>query len=218
VVEISQGELLRISGGYLTSWRGMPRLTLDEKDRIEKADLPEFPREGELASARSTTLESVFSEGGAIDVNIRGIAVDIKENSGLVLRCPECKRVVQKGECRIHNVVEPVPDLRVKGIIDDATGSCVFVLNRHLTESMLGASMEDCQKALAEGKEGAGIYSRVEGSVLGRPFDVRGDVTRDQYGFMLIATDIKPVSIDAAHEARLMAERWASEGDGPGGD
>lgn len=212
-VELLQGDLVKLSGGYLAAWRGIPRLTLDEKDRVEKVEL-DFPGIEELGKARGTCLENVFSEGGAIDINVRGIAVDIKENSGLIFRCPECKRVVLKGECKVHQKVEPVPDLRVKGIIDDATGSCVFVLNKALTESILGMNLEECRREVEKGSDPSSIYARVERSVLGRPFDVRGDVTRDQFGYMLIATDVNPVSIDAALEARRMTDEWRNEDDG----
>jgi hypothetical protein len=92
----------------------------------------------------------------------------------------------------------------------------VFVLNKALTESVLGMSLDECKREVEKGSDQSAIYVRAERSVLGRPFDVRGDVTRDQFGYMLIATGVKSVSIDAALEARRMTDEWRNEDEGGG--
>lgn len=213
-VDIEQGSVIRVSGGYITSWRGIPRLTLDERDRIEAVDEPGFPGVEDLSASRTVTLERVFSEGGGLDVLIRGFVVDIRENSGYILRCPTCSRLVQMGTCRIHGKVEARPDLRVKGVIDDATDTCMFILGRDLTSSLLGMDIEECRAEIARMNDPLCIVSLLEERLLGRPFDISGNITRDDFGYMLIASDIQPVSLDAAVEAERIIEAWRSGGEG----
>jgi replication factor A1 len=209
---LERGDLVRISGGYLASWRGIPRLTLDEKDHIEKIEM-DFPGLDALDQPRSTTLGVIFSEGGGLDVSIRGLIVELKENSGLIYRCTECRRVVNGpgGRCVTHPEGKVGSDLRVKGIIDDSTGSCIFVLGRALTEQILGMKIEECEKEVEKTRDPLSIFLKLERVMLGRPYEIRGEVLRDQFGYMLIARGITPIKIDAVSEARRLKDEWERE-------
>ena len=78
---------------------------------------------------------------------LEGIITAIIRESGLIFRCPHCKRVlIEDVVCVVHVEVEPLADLRIKARIETKGGIYSILLNRTLTEKVIGMSLEDAQK------------------------------------------------------------------------
>jgi replication factor A1 len=97
-----------------------------------------------------------------------GALVDIQKGSGLVKRCPICKRAVQRGVCQAHGKVTGTPDLRIKGILDDGIKTKNILIGRELTEKLTGLTVESAQQMVMENldSEAAGSYAKEK--LLGR--------------------------------------------------
>jgi len=203
---IKPGDAVRISGAYIKSWKGIPGLTFDERSKVEKLERTKLPELKDLKAGTVMTIEEVATRGGAADVTLRGIIIDVKPGSGLVLRCPECKRVVQKGVCRVHGAVKGTPDLRIKAALDDGTGALIAVIGRELTEKITGKRLEDYMRLVAELANPDAVRAEIMEKVIARPMEVSGNVTADDYGLMLIATSARLVEVDVQAEARAMLE------------
>ncbi len=181
---------------YVNSFHGMPSINIGEKSALEKFDgsLPGY-------RTRRCSLAELTEGDGAYDIEVEGDVVSIRPGSGLIERCPVCSRVMQKGQCRAHGRSEGVKDLRIKAILDDGTGSLICVFDRTLTRALLGIELE---MALATGDEN--VEERVKTALIGRPFIIRGNVTRGDYGRILIASRVKKPDDDIGKLAReLMA-------------
>jgi len=203
---VKPGDAVRISGAYIKAWRGMPELTFDERSKVEPLEKSALPDLKQLKAGTLVTIEEIAGRGGAADVTVRGIIIDVKPGSGLVLRCPECKRVVQKGACRVHGNVKGIPDLRIKAAMDDGTGALIVVLGRELTERLTGRRLEDYMRLVAELANPDAVRSEIMEKVIARPIEVSGNVTADDYGLMLIATSARMLEVDVQAEARAMLE------------
>jgi len=203
---LKPGDAVKITGAYIKAWRGIPQLTFDERSKVEKLDKAKLPGLKELKAASVLSIEDITARGGAADVSVRGIIIDVKPGSGLVLRCPECKRVVQKGACRIHGNVKGTPDLRIKAALDDGTGALIAVLGRELTEKITGRKLEDYMRLVAELANPDAVRAEIMEKVIARPIEVTGNVTADDYGLMLIAQTAKLVEVDVQAEARALLE------------
>lgn len=201
---LKAGDAVKVTGAYIKAWRGIPQLTFDERSKVEKLEKPKLPGLKELKAASVLTVEDITGRGGAADVSVRGIIIDIKPGSGLVLRCPECKRVVQKGACRLHGNVKGIPDLRIKAALDDGTGALIAVIGRELTEKLTGKKLEDYMRLVAELANPDAVRADIMEKIIARPIEVTGNVTADDYGLMLIAQSAKLVEIDVQAEARAM--------------
>jgi ssDNA-binding replication factor A large subunit len=164
---------------YVNSFHGMPSVNIGEKSIVA-----EFEGEVPPYTVRRCGLSELSEGDGAYDIEIEGDVVSIRPGSGLIERCPVCSRVMQKGQCRAHGRAEGVKDLRIKAIVDDGTGSMICVFDRTLTRAILGDMLE------AELENGAGdnVEDRIKAALIGMPFVVRGNVTRGDYGRILIAT------------------------------
>jgi replication factor A1 len=203
---LKPGDAVRISGAYIKSWKGIPRLTFDERSKVETLERSKLPDMKELRAGAVLTIEEVAGRGGAADVTLRGIIIDVKPGSGLVLRCPECKRVVQKGVCRVHGTVKGTPDLRIKAALDDGTGALIAVLGKELTEKITGRKLEDYMRLVAELANPDAVRAEIMEKVIARPMEITGNVTADDYGLMLIASSARMVDFDVQAEARAMLE------------
>ncbi|HLF05749.1 MAG TPA: hypothetical protein VI893_01000 [Thermoplasmata archaeon] len=211
-MKLTKGDAVRISGGYVRAWRGLPRMSIDTRDTIEVVDgkdtkLPPLEKLGEPVR---TSLESSFRQGGSIDALFSGVVVDVRDSSGYIMRCPDCNRVLQKGTCRVHAKQKGVPDLRIKAVIDDGTGACIFVVGKDATESLVAITLDEAKRQVTESGDPAIVLQTIESKILGRNLEVRGNLTSDEYGFMVIGTEARFSTLDAAEEAsRLLEEMGA---------
>jgi replication factor A1 len=204
--ELHEGDVLRVEGAYVKSWRGIPQVSFDERALVKKLGDAELPPMDELGRSPRMWIEDLSERGGGVDVTVRGILIDLKEGSGLVYRCPECKRVLRKGVCRIHGEVSGTPDLRVKAVLDDGSGALTAVFGKDLTEGLLDKTVEECIAQAKEAMSQEVIRDELADLLVAQPVEARGNVTSDDYGLMMIVDQAKILKVDVREEARAMLE------------
>src|SRR5512137_2730936 len=147
--KLKQGEVVRISRATVKAWRGIPQLSFDERAELTRIK-EKFPSIEELQKSSTRMISEVASAGGSADATVRGVLLELREGSGLLMRCPECKRALQKGSCKIHGRVDGYPDLRVKAILDDGSGAVSIVLGRELSEKLLEITLDEAMQKAKE--------------------------------------------------------------------
>ncbi|HDP96490.1 MAG TPA: hypothetical protein ENN25_02220 [Euryarchaeota archaeon] len=203
---LKEDDVVCISGASVRFWRGMPQLNFDERAEITRVK-GDFPDAKSLMESQIAEIFSLNEGAGAIDVTINGVIMQIREGSGLIFRCPECKRVLQKGSCRIHGKVDGVADLRVKGVIDDGTGALTAIINRDLTEELIDMTIDECIEKAREVMDYDSIKDILEDRLLAQPLQLRGNVTVDEYGPMMIAQSADRLDPDIKSEAEKLVIR-----------
>ncbi len=204
--QVKEGDEVRIVGAYVKTFRGMPKLNLGDKAEVQPLAKGAL---GDLTSSvpKPRTLEDVELSGGAMDVVVRGTLVDVRDGSGLVMRCPDCRRVLQKSTCRVHGKVKGTDDLRIKAILDDGTASMNVVFGKELTEKLLSITMEEAVKITTEERNPDAIKEMAEEKLFARTLEVRGMVRSDDFGPMMIAREAEFLEADVREEgAKLLTE------------
>ncbi len=193
VPALFSGKAVLAKSVYVNSFHGMPSVNIGERSTLEEFD----GRVPGYATRRCSLAE--LSEGdGAYDIDVEGDIVSIRPGSGLIERCPVCSRVMQKGQCRAHGRSEGVKDLRIKAILDDGTGSMICVFDKLLTRALLGTELEmELESGTVDN-----IEERIKSALIGMPFVIRGNVTRGDYGRILIATKAHKPDEDIGKLAR----------------
>ncbi len=204
--DIEEDDVINVMGGYVRTWRGIPQYSFDDGASVKFLDDSDLPEADELEETSVYTVSDLAKRGGAVDAVVEAVMIDIKSGSGLIFRCPECNRVVQKGACRVHGKVDGKADLRVKGILDDGTGALTVIINRDLTEDILGYDIDKAMDIAKDEMNQEVIRDEVEEKLIAQPLKVRGNVTSDEYGLMLVADDVDHKSIDVEQEAREMLD------------
>ena len=178
---------------YVKSFHGMPSVNINERTVLE-----EYPGTIEPYVRQPRTLGELIQTDGAYDVETEGDVLSLRPGSGIIERCPACSRVMQKGQCRAHGRLEGARDLRIKAVLDDGTGSIICVLDRPLTEQVIGTTLD----ALAAQPERAG--DAIRAAIVGTPLIVRGNLTKGDFGMILVATGVGRPADDAARLARAL--------------
>src|SRR5207247_2042837 len=216
---LAKGDVIRVQNAYTKEYRGQVQVNFGVRTAVGKEApdaLPEFksgpgpPYVGKPTPVRVVDLRAVAphlaERGGAADVTVRGILIDLREGSGLVYRCPECRRVLRKGACRLHGEVKGEPDLRVKAVLDDGSGAVTAVFDRELTEALLDKTLDACIAAAKEAMSTDIVRDELADVLVAQPIEVRGNVTSDDYGLMMIVESAKMLKVDVQAEAREMLE------------
>ena len=198
---IDPGATLRLSNVYIREFRGVPSVNLTEFSTVEPVDASIAPPEATRLSIREAV-----ATGGAYDVEVEGHVVGVREGSGLIQRCPECRRVVQNGQCRSHGAVDPVDDLRTKAILDDGTGTLTVVLDESITADVYGGSLEEALDRAREAMDQEVVADAIRDRLVGRAYLARGVLSVDDYGASLTAGSFEPVADDPAERARALLE------------
>lgn len=200
--EFEEGIAVNISNAYVREFRGVPTLNLSRfstvtvlDDRIETSE-----------PTPASTIRSAVVKGGAFDTIITGTMVDLREGSGLIERCPECRRVTRQRHCRTHGDVNGEPDLRIKGVLDDGTATATVILDQTLTESVYGGSVADAVSAAKEAMDQSVVMATIRDRVLGRRWITRGRLSVDDFGATLDATSFEPECSEAASSAASLLE------------
>jgi replication factor A1 len=203
---LKDDDVVKVKGGYTKTWCGIPQFNFDERAEVEVLSTDEMPSLKELAEKRIYRIGELMGRGGAIDAAVEGVIIDIKNGSGLISRCPECNRVLQKGICRIHGEVEGKADLRIKAVLDDGTGALTAVMGKDITEKLLGKDVEECRKLAKEAMDQSVIRDELKNLLMATPIRITGNATMDDFGIMLISKDAQLLSLDVQKEARAMLE------------
>ena len=200
--EIENGEDVRIEDVYVREFRGVPSVNVSEFSTVT-------PLSREIDAGESATrlpIDEAVATGGLYDVEVVGTCIAIRDGSGLIERCPECNRVVQKGQCRTHGEVDGVDDLRVKAIVDDGTATLTAVLDADLTAEVYGGDVDDAREQAREAMDQSVVADTIRENVVGREFRVRGHLSVDDYGANLDAAEFAAVDEAPADRARGLLE------------
>lgn len=201
------GETVRIAGGYVRPFRGRPQLVLDERTTVVRIDRPDLPEPAALLRGPPRPIADVEDEGGGAAVALEGTVVGLAAPSGLVYRCPTCRRGIVSGLCRVHGAVEGVADLRARIVLDDGTGSATVAADRELTEELWGVSLAEVLRRLKEQPDPTLIAEQMLDGLFGRRLRVRGAASRDEFGLTIVPESVERTDVDLAVTAEELAAR-----------
>ncbi|MFB6118950.1 Single-stranded DNA binding protein [Halosegnis sp.] len=195
---IEEGASVRIENVSIREFRGVPSVNVSEFSSVislgETVPVSEEAPEMDIGEA--------VASGGVYDVTVVGNIIEVRDGSGLIERCPECGRVVQNGQCRSHGQVDAEDDLRVKAILDDGTGAVTTILGHDLTAEVYGGGIEAAKEHAREEMDKEVVADDIRDTLVGREFRVRGQLSVDEYGANLDATEFAESDENPAARAR----------------
>jgi replication factor A1 len=199
---------LHIENAYSKPFRGIPTINISEQTTLTPAKQTISPQN----EPAQEELCELLKRDGALDVVVKGNILSVRPGSGLITRCPECKRVIQKNTCRVHGQVTPLTDMRVKSIIDDGTGSLTLVLDAKLTEQLWGHTIEEAKKMAADAMTPEVVEENIREQILGRTIASRGNMSNSEYGASLVAESAWFPKNNLEDEAiKLLTERGVNQ-------
>ncbi|HWR25664.1 MAG TPA: replication protein A [Methanosarcina sp.] len=152
--DMEKGKSYLLKNVVVNEWSGKAQIELNRSSSIEKLD-------EDIKVGTST-----FTYSGAM--------VDIQTGSGLIKRCPECKRALVKGACAEHGKVKGEYDLRIKAVLDSGTSTQDTLINRELTEKLAGISLDAAIAMAADALDPGVVLDKLKNELLGKYYIVSG--------------------------------------------
>jgi len=152
--DMEEGKSYLLKNVVVNEWNGRFQAKLNRTSSIEELD-----EDIEVGT-------STFTYSGAM--------VDIQTGSGLIKRCPECKRALVKGACAEHGKVRGEYDLRIKAVLDSGTSTQDALINRELTEELAGISLDGAIAMAADALDPGVVLDSLKQELLGRYYMVSG--------------------------------------------
>ena len=208
---ISEDDLpvcVKLSGVRVRAWQGIPDITVDRADQVEVlADTP-WEEKVDLSNQEIEISVSELARGsGRIGVKTQGVFVSIRDDSGVIMRCPECRRTLKDGVCSIHGAVEGNQDIRLRFVIDDGAGNVSVILNSECTQMLLGMDEKGIQARVQEMGDD-GFVSDLRRQFFAKMLSVSGRFLKDENGSMFIADKVSLVEEDAVMMAAEVRNTW----------
>jgi len=206
-IDPKQGDFLHLTGSRVQYWQGSPDLVVDDAAQVtDLSDPPWDPIDPEQHWIEAD-LTTVVTSGSRRGIRTNGTIVAVRRDSGIIGRCPECRRVLRDDACIDHGPQRGVEDLRLRFVIDDGVSNASLLLAKDPSEAFLGMDQEAVREQVdKDGQDGFAAFLRER--VLARRLSVRGRSIIDDQGAMLLADEVEQDETTSADAANEVMQRW----------
>ncbi len=205
---LASNEAIRIAGAYVRTFRGRPQLVLDETSIVARIDPGRLPPIEALLPSAPRSLARLEAAGGSESAVVEGLVVALLPPSGLVYRCPTCRRPVSGGLCSQHGAVKGVADLRARLVLDDGTSTVTLNVDRPMTEALWGVTLDEALERLRRSPDPSLLESSLADEVVGLRLRARGRVFPDDFGLNLYPESAERVGVELDPRAKELRNRW----------
>jgi len=201
------GSFVELKNARVQSWMGSPDLVVDNLEQITVLDEAPWENIDPNSHWVEVDLVELTSGGSRRGVTTKGSIVSVKEDCGIIERCPECRRVLRDGSCSEHGAQRGVEDLRIRLIVDNGLANASLIMAREPSEEFLQAKMEDV--AMQISARGSGEFvSDIRNRLLGQEVSIWGRAMIDQQGAMIVCEKLEVAETEAEEYAEEIMSRW----------
>ena len=201
------GDSIRIEGGRVQYWQGSPDLVIDSLDQVSSLSDSPWEKIDPENHWVEVGLTEITQGGSRRGISTSGTIVAINSGSGIIERCPECRRMLRDGSCSEHGAQRGEEDLRLRFVLDNGVSNANLFLGRESAEHFLGMGMDEIKGEISSiGKEG--FISNLRRRVLARKMSVHGRCAVDGQGAMLFADKVEMIDPKPAEEAEKVMQKW----------
>ena len=201
------GDSIRIEGGRVQFWQGSPDLVIDSLEQVSSLSDAPWEKIDPENHWVEVGLTEITQGGSRRGISTSGTIVAINSGSGIIERCPECRRMLRDGSCTEHGAQRGEEDLRLRFVLDDGVSNANLFLGKEPAEEFLGMKMDKIKSEISGiGKEA--FVSNLRRRVLARKMAVHGRCAVDGQGAMLFADKVEMVESKPAEEAEMVMQKW----------
>lgn len=200
--------IVRARGARVRAWQGIADVTIDDASQIEVLAAAPWGDDLDLSeNIVEVSLTDLANGTSRVGVSTVGSVVSVREDTGIIFRCSDCRRVLRDGECATHGSQNGVEDLRCRLVLDDGQSTISLILNKESSEKVLEMTIDKVKDSISE----IGTMSFVQlvrEKILGKEMKASGRTIVDEQGAMLLSDSAELVEKDSAMEAAEIRAKW----------
>ena len=199
---------VRLSGVRVRAWQGVPDITVDEAKQVEVLKATPWDATIDLENhAVEVDLDELANGSGRVGVATEGYVVSVRDDSGLIYRCGECRRVLRDGSCTDHGAQAGNEDVRLRLVVQgDAESLSVFV-GKDAALAALGLDMDRLRAVIEDTGAGAWVQS-LRSRWLGGRVRISGRLLVDDRSSMFMADGFESIEEDGSLIATEARAAW----------
>jgi replication factor A1 len=196
-----------LTGVRVRAWQGTPDITIDEAKQVTVLEKPPWDAIDAADHWVDQDLTELLAGGSKSGVQTKGMIVSVRSDCGIIMRCPECRRVLRDGSCVDHGELQGNKDLRLRLVLDDGSTSASLLLNKESSENYLGKDME---KVIAQIDDfGQETFVReLRSTLLGKDVTARCRCLIDDQGAMLLCDELEVDAIAPSEKSQAVRASW----------
>ena len=200
--------VVRLKGVRVRAWQGIPDITVDNESQIEVLAAAPWGDDVDLANnVVDVELSDLSSGASRVGISTTGNVISIREDSGIIKRCPECRRVLRDGECATHGAQEGETDVRLRVVLDDGKSTISLIINKSASESLIGMKQDKISSHIVENGT-MSFVQELRDLLLGKKLKASGRTIVDEQGAMLLSDDVELVEVDSVLAAAELRAKW----------
>ena len=201
------GTFLHLKGARVQFWQGSPDLVIDSADQVVDLSDPPWDAIDPTDHWVEVNLTDLVNGGSRRGIRTYGTVVSIGNNSGIIDRCPECRRVMREGECAEHGPQRGEQDVRLRFVLDDGISNASTLIGKEATEALTGMDQGQIKDAI-DANTKAGFIATLRERFLARRLHINGRAMVDAQGAILMADSIEVDTRTPEEAANDAMSRW----------
>ena len=199
---------VKLSGVRVRAWQGIPDITVDTAKQVEFLDKTPWDESINLEDhVVEVELTELTESSSRVGISTKGTIVSIRDDSGIILRCLECRRVLRDGECASCGSSESQQDVRLRLVIDNGENTASLLINKAASIKLTGLDESAmAQKIDSEGK--MEFVQSLRDMMLGRVIKANGRTIVDEQGAMILADHAELDDDDPGLLATEVRAKW----------
>lgn len=200
--------VVRLRGVRVRAWQGIPDITIDDVSQIEILAAAPWGDDVDLTNnVVDVPLTDLATGASRVGISTTGHVISIREDSGIISRCTECRRVLRDGECATHGKQDGNSDVRIRMVLDDGKSTISLIINKEASESLINMNQEAITSHINENGTMAFVQELRE-MLLGRQLKASGRTIVDEQGAMLLSDAVELMDVDSALVAAELRAKW----------
>ena len=202
---------VKLTGVRVRAWQGIPDITVDKAEQVEILDNTPWDEAIDLENhVVDVELSELVNSASRVGISTSGTVVSVREDSGVIMRCIQCRRVTRDGECSSPacvGKVETQQDIRLRLVIDNGEVTASVLINKPAALELMNTS-EDKMVSDIESEGKMEYVQSIRDYLLGRELIVGGRSIVDEQGAMILAERADISASDAAMLATEVRAEW----------
>ena len=142
------GDYIRIEKGRVQFWQGSPDLVIDDISQVSVLEAEPWQKIDPGNHWIEVSLSDLVVGGSRRGIETSGSIVAVRADSGIIQRCPECRRVLRDGSCTEHGEQMGEEDLRLRFVMDNGISNASLLMAREPSEDFLKMDMGEIKKQI----------------------------------------------------------------------